>query len=117
MAPPRSAAPPQLTLVLTTFGTAAAAEACGRHLVEQGLAACVQLDGPIRSIYSWQGHIETDEEFRLLVKTTSAAVAACQAAILEVHPYELPEIMVLSATASKAYGEWVAGQTGRSDQT
>jgi periplasmic divalent cation tolerance protein len=111
-----SAQQPQLTVILTTFGTAAAAEACGRHLVEQGLAACVQLDGPIRSIYRWQGHIETDEEFRLLVKTTPAAVAACQTAITDVHPYDLPEIVVLSAAASAAYAEWVAKQTGRVDQ-
>ena len=105
----------QLTLILTTFGKAAAAEACGRRLVEQGLAACTQVDGPIRSIYQWKGQIEDEEEFRLLIKTSPAAAAACQIAIAELHPYDLPEIVVLSATASRAYAEWVSDQTSSDD--
>lgn len=111
----RAADRPSLALILTTFGTAATAEACGRRLVEQGLAACVQIEGPLQSIYQWKGQIENDKEFRLMAKTSPAAVAACQAAIAEIHPYDLPEIVVLSATASSAYAEWVINQTSSSD--
>ena len=100
---------PQVVLILTTFGTAAAAEACGRQLVESGLAACVQLDGPIRSIYCWQEKVQVEEEFRLLLKTSPAKAANCQEAVEQLHPYELPEIVVLDATASPAYAAWVAG--------
>lgn len=100
---------PQVVLILTTFGTAAAAEACGKQLVSTGLAACVQLDGPIRSIYCWQDKLQVEDEFRLLLKTSPAKAASCQSALEQLHPYELPEIVVLHATASPAYAAWVAG--------
>lgn len=99
---------PQVTLILSTFGEAAAAEACGRRLVADGLAACVQVDGPIRSIYRWQGAVQADQEFRLLIKTTPASAAACRAALEQLHDYDLPEIVMLDATASPAYAAWVA---------
>ena len=100
---------PQVVLILTTFGTAVAAEACGKQLVSTGLAACAQLEGPIRSIYSWQNEVQIEEEFRLLLKTSPAQAAHCQAALEQLHPYELPEIVLLDATASPAYAAWVAG--------
>jgi len=100
---------PAVVLILSTFDTAAAAEACGRQLVADGLAACVQVDGPIRSIYRWQGEVQVEEEFRLLIKAAPATRAACQAALEQLHPYDLPEIVVLDAAASPAYAAWVAG--------
>jgi periplasmic divalent cation tolerance protein len=60
----------EVVLVLSTFSDLATAETCARHLVKDSNAACVQIDGPIRSVYQWKGDIETDEEFRLLVKTS-----------------------------------------------
>ena len=103
--------PHSVVLLLSTFGSAAAAESCGRRLIEAGLAACVQVEGPIRSIYRWQGNLETAEEFRLVAKTTPACQAACQTAIEADHPYDLPEIVSLPASASRAYARWVAEQT------
>ncbi len=97
-----------VVLILSTFDTAAAAEACGRQLVADGLAACVQVDGPIRSIFRWQGEVQIAEEFRLLIKTAPAAAAACQVALEQLHDYDLPEIVVLDAAASPAYAAWVA---------
>lgn len=99
---------PRVTLILSTFGDAAAAEACGRRLVADGLAACVQVDGPIRSIYRWEGSVQADAEFRLLIKTAPATAAACRAALEQLHDYDLPEIVVLDAAASAAYAAWVA---------
>ena len=103
--------PRAVALILSTFGSAEAAESCGKRLVEAGLAACVQVDGPIRSIYRWHGKLETAEEFRLVAKTTPVCQAACQATIEANHPYDLPEIVSLPATASRAYAQWVTEQT------
>ena len=101
----------EVVLVLSTFSDLATAETCARKLVEHSNAACVQIDGPIRSIYQWKGNIETDEEFRLLVKTSPESLDGCVAALKENHSYELPELVVLHAHASAAYASWVTEQT------
>jgi len=101
----------QIVLVMSTFGDLATAETCARHLVEHCRAACVQIDGPIRSVYQWKGNIENDEEFRLLIKTSPESLDGCVAALIKQHPYELPEIVVLHAHASAAYAAWVTEQT------
>ena len=98
-------------LVLSTFGDHASAETCAQHLVKHRHAACVQIDGPIRSVYQWKGKIEADDEFRLLVKTSSQALDGCVTALQKQHPYDLPEIIVLNADASTAYASWVSEQT------
>ena len=101
----------EIVLVLSTFSDLATAETCARFLVEARTAACVQIDGPVRSVYQWKGTIETDEEFRLLVKTSPESLDGCVASLKENHPYELPEIVVLHAHASAAYASWVTEQT------
>ena len=101
----------EVVLVLSTFSDLATAEICAKHLVEHSNAACVQIDGPIRSVYQWKGDIQTDEEFRLLVKTSPESLNECVTALKEHHPYELPEIVVLHAHASAAYASWVTEQT------
>ncbi|MDB4475490.1 divalent-cation tolerance protein CutA [Pirellulales bacterium] len=98
-------------LVLSTFGDHASAETCAQYLVKHRHAACVQIDGPIRSVYQWKGEIEADDEFRLLVKTSSQALDECVATLQKQHPYDLPEIVVLNASASTAYASWVTEQT------
>jgi periplasmic divalent cation tolerance protein len=98
-------------LVLSTFGDHATAETCAQYLVKHRHAACVQIDGPIRSVYQWKGKIEADDEFRLLVKTSSQALNGCVTALQKQHPYDLPEIIVLNADASTAYASWVSEQT------
>ena len=101
----------EVVLVLSTFSDLSAAETCARHLVEYSVAACVQIDGPIRSVYQWKGSIEADEEFRLLIKTSPESLDECVATLKNQHPYELPEIVVLHAHASAAYASWVTEQT------
>ena len=101
----------EVVLVLSTFSDLATAETCAKHLVEHSNAACVQIDGPMRSVYQWKGDILTDEEFRLLVKTSPESLNECVTALKEHHPYELPEIVVLHAHASAAYASWVTEQT------
>lgn len=93
--------------VRTTLPSRAAADACADRLVGGGLAACVQVDGPIESRYVWRGSQERAAEWRCTCKTTPARQAACIAAILADHPYETPEILVVAATAAPGYAAWV----------
>lgn len=98
-------------LVVTTVGTADAARALARDMVERRLAACAQITA-IESIYRWQGAVEHEPEFRLLLKTRAALVPALQTALREAHPYELPAIHALPvAQAHAPYAEWVVAST------
>ena len=101
----------EVFLVLSTFGDHASAETCAQYLVKHRHAACVQIDGPIHSVYQWKGEIEAEEEFRLLIKTSSQALDECVTALKKQHAYDLPEIVVLNASASAAYAGWVSEQT------
>ena len=101
----------EVVLVLSTFSDLATAETCAGHLVKDSSAACVQIDGPIRSGYQWKGDIQTDKEFRLLVKTSPESLDGWVTALKQHPPYELPEIVVLHAHASAAYASWVTEQT------
>lgn len=96
-------------IVLTTTGSPAEAQKIARALVERKLAACVNVVGPIDSVYRWKGAVESAEEFLCIVKTTSAAVNGVQAAIQELHSYELPECVVLPIEAgSEGYLRWIS---------
>lgn len=99
-------------LVFTNVPDAASAQALASHLVERRLAACVNILAPCRSLYRWQGKIETAEETPLLIKTTGECYPALEQAILAQHPYELPEIVAVPAGRGlSAYLDWVARET------
>jgi periplasmic divalent cation tolerance protein len=98
---------PEILAISTTCSSREAAEALGRELVETRLAACVQVEGPIASIYRWQGVVETATEWRCLCKTTAEREAACVAAILAAHDYDTPQIAVARVAASPAYAACV----------
>ncbi len=100
-------------IVLTTTATKAEAQKIAGALVERKLAACVNVVGPIASVYRWKGAVESAEEFLCIVKTTAAAAGKVQAAIQELHSYELPECVVIPIeTGSIAYLDWVAENVG-----
>src|SRR5258707_13785474 len=82
-------------LVLTNLPERAAAERLADALLEQRLAACVNILAPCRSVYRWEGALQHDEEHPLLIKTTAERYAALQRAIRAGHPYEIPEIIVV----------------------
>lgn len=65
------------------------------HLVENRLAACVNISSPIESVYRWQGEIETANEYMLFIKTVRSSYDELELAILSIHPYELPEIVAV----------------------
>lgn len=102
---------PQL-LVITNLPDAAAAERVATALVERRLAACVNRLAPCRSTYRWEGAIQHDEEHPLLIKTDAARYAELEAAIRELHPYELPEIVAVDIQRGlPAYLAWVSAET------
>ena len=98
---------PSAVVVLTTIGAATDAAALARTLVEERLAACVNVLPAMTSFYRWQGAIQEDREQQLIMKTTADRVAALEARVRALHAYELPEFLVLPASASSAYLEWV----------
>lgn len=98
-------------VVLTTVGLIEKAEHLAKALVERRLAACVNIVGPIRSIYRWQGAIEDQQEYLLVIKTTKERAVELEAAFAELHPYELPEHVELSiAGGGPGYLDWISAQ-------
>ena len=95
-----------VALVLTTVAGEAAAQDVARHLLERGVIACASM-APVRSVYRWEGAIQDEVEVQLVLKTTPETVSALVEAVERVHPYDLPEILVLEAGASSAYAGWV----------
>jgi periplasmic divalent cation tolerance protein len=94
-------------IVLTTAGTREEADKIARALVERRLAACVNVV-PIDSVYRWKEKVENAQEWLLLVKTTAEAFDDVEAAIQELHSYELPECVVLPIEGgSEEYLEWI----------
>ncbi len=98
-------------IVLTTLADEQETEKFAAALIERRLAACVNIVGPIRSIYRWQGKVEREKEFLLIIKTTSEQASRLEAAFKELHPYELPERIELSVEGgSETYLSWVTGE-------
>jgi len=99
-----------LVVVLTTWPVGAPLETLAEGFVRDGLAACVTILPPHRSVYRWQGQIEFADEQQLLLKSTREHLRALEAAIHAVHPYDVPEFLVLDVlAASGAYGAWMRG--------
>jgi len=87
------------------------AERLASGLVENRLAACVNVLPEIRSIYRWQGELNRDSEVLIMVKTTRSGFAALQDWLQENHPYEVPEILALPVSAgAENYLNWLAGE-------
>jgi periplasmic divalent cation tolerance protein len=96
-------------LMLTTTSSAEEAKAIATELVSRRLAACVNIVGPVSSIYQWQGEVERSEEFLLLIKSTEAQSQPIQEAIRELHSYQLPELICLTIESGlESYLNWIA---------
>jgi len=99
-------------VILTTVPADDRGEAIGQALVDERLAACVNLLPPMTSIYRWRGVVERQMERHLIINTTRNRVPAVQTRLAALHPYEIPEFLVLSvADSSSAYFEWVVNET------
>ena len=96
-------------IALTTLPNREQGEHLAGTLVEERLAACVNVLGPVASIYRWEGKVARDEEVLLFIKTTAAGVAPLQARLLELHPYDTPEFLAFEVGAgAPGYLHWVA---------
>jgi len=99
-------------LVLTNLPDRAIADRLADSLVEQRLAACVNILAPCRSAYRWKGAVQHDEEHPMLIKTTAERYSALEAAIRAMHPYELPEIVAVGIERGlPGYLAWVHAET------
>jgi periplasmic divalent cation tolerance protein len=96
-----------LVLVLTTMPDDRSTDELARTLVSERLAACVNVHTPMMSTYEWKGKIEREAERQLVIKTSKSRLVDLESRLRDLHPYELPEFIVLSAPASDAYGTWV----------
>tara|TARA_A200000113_G_scaffold29557_1_gene24642 strand:- start:668 stop:982 length:315 start_codon:yes stop_codon:yes gene_type:complete len=96
-----------IKLVLCTTPDEKTAELIASTLVNSKLAACVNIIKGIKSVYEWQGKIETDTECQLLIKTNTQHVLQAFDKVNELHPYDVPEWLELNAEAGGAYGQWL----------
>lgn len=102
-------------IVFVTVPNREEGERIAEILVGEQLAACVNIVGPIRSIYRWEGAVCRDDESLLIIKTTQARYAALEARVLAVHPYATPEVIALPIVAgAEAYLRWL--RAGASEQ-
>ena len=104
---------PEVVVAFSTAPDEATAARIAEALVERRLAACVNVLPGVRSTYRWKGEVQRDDEALLVIKTTRAGVAALKDALPEIHPYEVPELVVLEVRGgSDAYLRWVVESVG-----
>jgi periplasmic divalent cation tolerance protein len=102
----------EYVLVLTTLPADADAAPFARSLVEERLAACVNLLPVMESTYRWEGQVEREAERQLFIKTSRSKVAALWERVRELHPYEIPEFVVLPIVdGHEAYLRWIGEST------
>lgn len=101
----------ELIQVVTVTAEQADAQRIAALLLDRRLAACTQISGPLESSYWWNDRIETTREWQVTARTRRDLYAEVEAAIREIHPYDVPEILAISIGAvSPAYQAWVLGQ-------
>src|SRR5579871_5436235 len=104
--------PNEALVVTTTLPSRDQAAALARALVDERLAACVQIVDGLRSIYRWQGQICDEPEVLCLIKTARARWEALRARVAELHPYDVPELLALPVAAGSApYLDWLLAET------
>ncbi len=96
-----------LILVLTTLEADADATSLAQTLVDERLAACVNVLPPMLSIYRWKGAVEQAREQQLIIKTSADRLDALKARLAELHPYEVPEVVVIDADGAASYEAWL----------
>jgi len=100
------------TIVFVMAGNEDEAAKIARSLVEQRLAACVNIVGPVRSLYRWRGLIEDEREYLLVIKTRARLYAKLEDQVRKMHSYDVPEIIAIAvAKGSKPYLDWVLEST------
>ena len=104
--------PEDIRLLYCTCPDTETAQRIARALVEQKLAACVNIVPDLRSIYRWKGEVQDEAEFLLLIKTRESRVSELTKCIRSLHPYELPEVIAVPVVAGLApYFDWIRDNT------
>jgi len=102
----------QASVVLVNAGSEEQATTIARALVDERLVACVNIVSPIRSIYRWQGEVQTETEHMMVIKTRANLVAKVEARVRELHRYEVPEVIALPIVAGATpYLDWIFEST------
>ncbi len=105
--------PHRLNAVLVTTGSDQQAVSIARVLVGERLAACVNIVGPVRSIYRWRDAVEDDREYLLIIKTRAALYVKVERRVRELHTSEVPEVLALNVDrGSPPYVKWLLESTG-----
>ena len=94
-------------IVLTTIGSETDALGLARTLIDERLAACVNVLPAMVSVYRWKGSVEQEKEHQVVIKTSADRLAALEIRLRQIHPYELPEFLVLDVGGGAAYLAWV----------
>ncbi|GAA4869567.1 divalent-cation tolerance protein CutA [Actinomycetospora straminea] len=103
---------PTARVVLTTTDSADEAERLARLLVDAHLAACVQIAGPVRSVFRWEGTVSVEPEWQLWLKTDAARVDDLRDRLVAEHTYDVPEVLVLPVVGGHGpYLAWVTNET------
>ena len=101
-------------LVISTAGSREEASRIAKALIEEKLAACVNIVGPIESVYRWQGKVESAQELLMLIKTIAAKAASVTSRIRELHSYDLPEAIEVNIDGgSSEYLKWIGESCGK----
>jgi len=101
-------------IVLVTAGDEQQAQSIARRLVDDRLAACVNIVGPIRSVYRWGDAVEDEPEFLLLIKTRASLLIRVERRVIELHSYEIPEVLAIAPSGgSAAYLRWLFESTAQ----
>ena len=103
--------PSPVAIVLSTFPADQDPAPFARALVDERLVACVNVLPAMQSIYRWQGSVEVAAEHQLVMKTSAARVDAVERRIAELHPYDVPEILILTGSAADNYSAWIQDVT------
>ena len=102
----------KIVVITTTFPTHAVAEQVACALVEQKLAACVQITGPIQSIYFWEESVKFESEYSVKIKIGAGRLNEVVDFLKSHHPYELPQIVWETVQATAEFSQWVDRQSG-----
>jgi periplasmic divalent cation tolerance protein len=100
-----------LIIILTTMPADDRADRLARTLVDERLAACVNVHAPMTSTYRWQAQVAIEPERQVVIKSTRARLAELEARLRSLHPYDVPEFVVIEGTASDAYAVWAHDAT------
>jgi len=103
----------EIVVVIVTVGTEQKGIEIGKALIEERLAACVNLLKGVRSLFLWKGSLTEDQEILMLIKTRRSIFPKLMDRVVELHPYQVPEIIALPVVeGSSSYLQWVAEMTG-----